>query len=109
MTDLSELVTAVEGLGVPVARVRFNERVRPPYAVYYGDGDAYARSDDLRDRTIFSYSLYLYMEEYDIGLTHSIEDALNAARIDFRRGGDGYDAERDQVTASFTDIKAYER
>lgn len=109
MTNLSELVSAFEGLGVPIARIRFLERVSPPYAVYYGAGDSYPRSDDRRDRTIFNYSVYVYMDEYDVGLTHRIEDALNERYIDFRRGGDGYDADRNQVTASFLDIRAYER
>lgn len=109
MTNLSELVAAFEGLGVPIARARFRDRMRPPYAVYYGTGDRYSRSDDRRDRTLFTYSVYLYMADYDIELTHRLEDALNDASIDFRRGNDGYDAERDQTIASFLDITAYER
>lgn len=109
MTELSDLTAAFEGLGVPIARVRFHEDVNPPYAVYYGAGDAYSDSDDTHERTLFSYRVYVYMDDYDIALIHAIEDALNASYIGFKRGNDGYDADRDKVIATFQDIKAYER
>lgn len=106
---LSEAIAAFTTNGVPVANVRFRgeEAPAPPYAEAYLEDSTSTYSDNRNSRTLYDYSIVLYVAERDFSLEFAIEDALDAAQITWRKRG-GYHADLDLVTTSY-EFSVYER
>ena len=104
---LSEAVAAFRDAGVPVAHVRFKQKVPPPYAEAYLDGSGSFYADDRTSRTLCEYEFALYTKDRDVTLEHAIEDGLDAVDITYHKAG-GYDATDDLVITRYS-FSVFER
>lgn len=104
---LSEATAAFTANGVPTVHVRFHETPSPPYAKLYLNDSSYNYSDNRTHKTLCEYEAVLHAEERDMTLEGKIEDALDAAKITYRKSG-GYLASEDLITTTYR-FEVYER
>lgn len=91
---LSELATALNSLGLPVAYDHFDSPVKPPYVVYkYAySKDLYA--DNINYKNIDDIQIELYPTNKDLASEKLIEDKLKELKISYNKTEIYIDTER---------------
>ena len=90
MTE-KELVTALKTTGLPVRYSHFTSQQKPPYIVYYGNGQNISEADNTVYWKQNQYMVQFYFKKKDPAMEEAIESALTAAELIYSKTEDIWD------------------
>lgn len=90
MTE-KELVTALTATGLPVRYSHFKSKQKPPYLVYYNNGQNIYEADNIVYWKQNEYMIQFYFKEKSPDLEEAIESALTNAEVIYEKSEDIWD------------------
>ena len=76
-----KIIDLLKGLGIPATYMRFTQKQRPPYAVYYGAGQDKMIADDVP---------YVRRENYTVEYYFAEKSSAKEAQLEAQLIGEGF-------------------
>ena len=84
------ILEILHSLGIPANYMKFDRRVNPPYAVYYGAGQDQWVADNGQFTKRNTYTIEYYFNEKDSTKESDLEDAFTAQGFRYEKSEDVY-------------------
>ena len=85
-----EILSVLQGLGIPAVYGRFKEPQKPPYAIYLGAGQEYFEADNTYFTRRNLYRVEYYFIKKSSEQEAALEDALLDAGFLYEKSDDAY-------------------
>ena len=85
-----KIIDLLKGLGIPATYMRFTQKQRPPYAVYYGDGQDKMIADDVPYVKRENYTVEYYFAEKSAAKEAQLEEEFTAQGFAYDKSEDVY-------------------